>query len=264
MKPGRRLVFRMAATVTVAALAADVMTGCGRAAPPAHALAQIRSAAPTPPPRPPTAPAPAAVRPAPLGHDGLPEVLSQIKTTDKVVFITVDDGWQKDPGFVKLIRDRKIPITVFLMNDAAKENYGYFRQLQQAGALIEDHTLIHPVMTRLSYAQQKYQICHSADLYAQQYGVRPTLFRAPYGLSNNTTRRAAKACGMRALFFWKETARGTILYQVPGGLHPGDVILVHFLPHMTRNFLAMLKRIEKQGFTPAAFKDYLPAGYFQQ
>src|SRR5258708_28107344 len=43
----------------------------------------------------------------------------------------------------------------------------YFRQLQQAGALIEDHTLTHPVMTRLSYAQQKYQICHSADLYAR-------------------------------------------------------------------------------------------------
>jgi peptidoglycan/xylan/chitin deacetylase (PgdA/CDA1 family) len=192
-------------------------------------------------------------------------VISKIPTKDKVVFITIDDGWQKDRDFVQLVKDRKIPITVFLLNDAAKADHGYFRRLQQAGALIEDHTMTHPLMTRLSYAQQRYQICETADIYTKQYGKRPTLFRAPYGASNTTTRRAARACGMKAILFWRATSEhGNLAYQVPGGLHPGDIILVHFKPHMARDFRTLLHRIKKQGYRPAALNTYLPAGYFQR
>jgi peptidoglycan/xylan/chitin deacetylase (PgdA/CDA1 family) len=193
----------------------------------------------------------------------LPPIISRIATTKKVVFITVDDGWEKDEDFVDLIRERHIPITVFLMNDAAKEDYGYFRRLQQAGALIEDHTMTHPLMTRLPYAAQKRQICQAAGIYAKQYGSRPTLFRSPYGASNTNTRKAAKACGMKAIFFWRETStRGNLAYQTPGGLQPGDIILVHFNPGMTRDFTTLLHRIRKQGFQPAALRYYLPSSYF--
>src|SRR5262249_10209158 len=34
--------------------------------------------------------------PAQTGTSGLPPIISKIQTTNKVVFITVDDGWEKD------------------------------------------------------------------------------------------------------------------------------------------------------------------------
>jgi peptidoglycan/xylan/chitin deacetylase (PgdA/CDA1 family) len=198
-------------------------------------------------------------------RESLPPVISHIPVHGKLVFITIDDGWEKDPDFVKLIQKRRIPVTLFLENLAIRKNYGYFRELQQAGALIEDHTMTHPYMPGLSYAQQKRQICQTADIYAREFGSRPTLFRAPYGATRRDTLRAARDCGMKAVFFWREVvSNGRIAYQVPGRLHPGDILLVHFNPNMTADFKHMLHTIEKQGFTPAAFKDHLPASYFQR
>jgi peptidoglycan/xylan/chitin deacetylase (PgdA/CDA1 family) len=231
---------------------------------PAATITGEHSAPPSPGP---TTPAPTTPGTAgrPRARGALPPVISKITTKDKVVFITIDDGWHKDRDFIRLIRDRKIPVTLFLTDDAVKDDYDYFRRLQQAGALIQDHTMTHPLMTGLSYARQKYQICKSADIYTARYGTRPTLFRAPYGASNTTTRRAARDCGMQALLFWRETSEnGDLAYQTSGGLHPGDIILVHFEKHMTRDFRTLLRRIGKQGYQPAELRDYLPARYFEQ
>jgi peptidoglycan/xylan/chitin deacetylase (PgdA/CDA1 family) len=195
----------------------------------------------------------------------LPPVISRIPVRDKVVFITIDDGWEKDPAFVRLIRERRIPVTLFLTNLAIRKDYGYFRGLQRAGALIEDHTMTHPYLPKMSYARQKHEICASADIYARQYGSRPTLFRAPYGATRRDTLRAARDCGMKAVFFWREVVSGgRIAYQTADRLHSGDILLVHFNPNMTADFKRMLHTIKEQGFTPAAFKKHLPAGYFRQ
>lgn len=289
----RTFTVRSAAALVAAGLAASVLAGCGSSKNPAkNAAAPGRpTASPSAPtatesPAPPGS-GPATAEPTPSASAsgsptpgsgaldpadpslqpkaGLPPVISKLPTSDKVVFVTIDDGWEKDADFVQYVKDEAVPITVFLMNDAAKGDYGYFQQLQQAGALIEDHSMTHPLMTRLSYDQQKAQICQAADIYGRVYGTRPTLFRAPYGAANAATKKAAADCGMKAVFFWREVSEhGNLEYQTAGGLQPGDIILVHFKPNMTRDFKTLLGRIERQGFKPAALKDYLPASFFQQ
>jgi len=280
MTSGRTGPTRTTALLAVGMLTATSLSACGGKHAQAHGMAAhpsptVTAGSPTPTPVPPTpTPTPTTARPtpttkaspttsAPVSATGLPPVLSKVPTSKKVVFITIDDGWEQDQDFVDFLGDNHIPITVFLLNDAGKKNYGYFRRLQQLGNPIEDHSMTHPLMTRLSYATQKWQICQTADIYAKQFGTRPTLFRAPYGAANLNTRKAAKACGMKAIFFWRETSEhGDIAYQTAGGLQPGDIILVHFEPHMTRDFRQLLRRIYKQGFQPAALHDYLPSADF--
>jgi peptidoglycan/xylan/chitin deacetylase (PgdA/CDA1 family) len=270
-----------ARTATAAActlIAAGGLTAChdatgpsaaGRTPTPTRSAGQTRHRRPSGKPTRPArqtrknSPAPATRTLAPAKP--LPPVISRIPVRQKLVFITIDDGWEKDPSFVRLIRRRRIPVTLFLTNAAVRDDYGYFRGLQRAGALIEDHTMTHPYMPKLSYARQKEEICTPAGIYARQYGSRPTLFRAPYGSTGPDTLRAAQDCGMKAVFFWREVVTGgRIAYQVPGGLHPGDILLVHFKPNMTADFEHMLRSIEKQGFRPAAIKNHLPARYFRQ
>lgn len=235
--------------------------------PPASAPEPPPSSSPpsaSPPATPSGSPTPGTPSAIPRSRNGLPPVISRIPVQDKVVFITIDDGWEKDAGFVRLIREQRIPVTLFLANMAVKKDYGYFRELQQAGALIEDHTMTHPYLPRLSYARQKQEICDAATVYAAQYGTRPTLFRAPYGSTDHDTLRAARDCGIKAIFFWREVvSNGRIAYQVPGGLHQGDILLVHFNPNMTPDFKRMLRTIRKQGFTPASVRGHLPAAYFE-
>jgi peptidoglycan/xylan/chitin deacetylase (PgdA/CDA1 family) len=221
---------------------------------------QATAAPPTPSPTVTISPS----HPAP-SRTPLPPVISHLPVKDKIVFITIDDGWEKDPGFVTLVRERKVPLTLFLTNSAIRNDYDYFRGLQESGALVEDHTMTHAYLPKLPYARQKHEICAAADIYARKFGTRPTLFRAPYGATTHVTLRAARDCGMRAVFFWREVVTGgRIAYQLPGHLHPGDILLVHFNPHMAADFARLLRTIGKQGFRPAALRDNLPASYFGQ
>ena len=107
----------------------------------------------------PPAPAPPADRPVKLTRTGKVPVIKQIPTGQKVVFITVDDGAEKDPAFIRMEQDLRIPITMFLMNDTIKNDYGYFKPLQALGNSIQNHTLHHPAMNTISEARQQSEIC---------------------------------------------------------------------------------------------------------
>ncbi|WP_285558149.1 polysaccharide deacetylase family protein [Actinoplanes regularis] len=185
---------------------------------------------------------------------------TRIPTTEKIAFITIDDGWEKNPLALQLFQAANVPVTLFLEVDAVKSDPGYFIPMQAAGVTIQNHTISHPTMTRLSYEGQKRQICGGADRLAKLFGPRPTLFRPPGGAFNGTTLRAAKACGMKASFTWTQTTdHGIVFFQGPTRVvQPGDIILMHFRPRFVDDFLAVLNAIDKAGLTPARLEDYIP------
>ena len=111
---------------------------------------------------------------APATTDGLPPVVHRITTTDPVVFITIDDGYTKDPAVVELLRARQIPVTPFLAQTAIDSGHAYFNLIQDAGGQsVQDHSVTHPFLTRLPYAKQKAEICGAANQYATWFGTRP-------------------------------------------------------------------------------------------
>ena len=215
---------------------------------PPDILARIPKFPPAPPPAPITVPAGNAAG-----------WYSAIPTNQKVAFITIDDGWIKTPSAAALFRAAHVPVTLFLEINAIESDTGYFRQLQQAGAVIEAHTITHRELKGASYAVQKHEICGSADQLGQLYGRRPVLFRPPFGDKDATTLRVVHDCGMRAAFFWKETTdKGIVRYQSPvHRVQPGDIILMHFRPAFVDDFLAVLAAIARSGLTPALLEDYI-------
>lgn len=62
--------------------------------------------------------------------DELPPVFTTVPTEDKVVFLTIDDGAEKDPEFVKMMQELKIPYTAFLSDYLVRDNYAYFKEMQ--------------------------------------------------------------------------------------------------------------------------------------
>ncbi|WP_329175514.1 polysaccharide deacetylase family protein [Streptomyces sp. NBC_01477] len=214
----------------------------------------------------PPPPAPPAVKPIRTGDGKIPAV-SDIPTTQKIVFLTFDDGAEKDPKFVAMMRDLKIPFTMFLTDDIIKNDYGFFRPLQALGNSIQNHTLSHPDLHTKSLAQQKHEICTQQTKLTQEYGTAPGLFRPPYGNYNDATRAAVKSCGgLRAMILWRESMQiKKVQFQRPDKkFHPGDIILAHFrgpsqlkgetMTVMTAN---LLRQIASQGFTLARLEDYV-------
>jgi peptidoglycan/xylan/chitin deacetylase (PgdA/CDA1 family) len=206
-------------------------------------------------PRFPAAPAPKAIT-VPAGPSA--GWYSAVPTDQPVAFITIDDGWTKVPEAVELLRAAHVPVTLFLEINAIKADPAYFTALQQAGAVIEAHTISHPDLKGKSYDLQKHEICGSADELGKLYGRRPVLFRPPFGDKDATTLRVVHDCGMKAAFFWKETTdKGIVRYQEGHTVKAGDIVLMHFRPAFIDDFLAVLEAISKAGLTPALLEDYI-------
>ena len=100
-------------------------------------------------------PPPPAVRPVTLNPSD-PTVFSRVPLTDKVVFVTIDDGIEKDPRFIQMVRDFQVPITISLADVLIRDDYAYFEKLYETGYVsIQNHTVTHPLdMPALSAARQ--------------------------------------------------------------------------------------------------------------
>ena len=195
----------------------------------------------------------ASVPPGPLAP-----VYYRVPTTRRVVFLTIDDGWTRVPSFATDLAAAAVPTSLFLIANAAKRDYAYFQRLQRLGATVEDHTVTHPDCSRLGYAEQRSEICATADSYAREFGRRPTLFRPPYGDFSALTRRAAAACGMHAVVLWDVSVNsGRLSFRAGHQLLPGDVILMHFTGKLRQDFAAALAAARRQGLKVARLESYL-------
>ncbi|WP_354644072.1 polysaccharide deacetylase family protein [Kitasatospora camelliae] len=231
------------------------------------AVAQRWGLAAAPLPAPP-APAvkPALVeQPGVKTRPGLPPVVYRVPTAARVVFLTVDDGAEKDPEFRRMAGELGVPLSAFLSDYLARSDYGYFRALRDQGAGIQNHTLTHPDLRRLDAAGQRREICGQQDRLEAEFGVRPTLFRPPYGEYTDATLTVARECGITALPLWNEEAFPDRMEwrYADQKLHPGDIILTHFrgagdwkgtMPEMLRR---VLDTVTAQGFALARLEDYL-------
>lgn len=211
-------------------------------------------------------PAPPAKKPVTRQAGGPVPVVSDIPTTEKIVFVTIDDGAEKDPEFVAMMRDLKVPVTMFLTDSAIRSDLGYFTPLIAQGHGLANHTLTHPNLRTLGQEAQHKEICGQQEKLTAEYGQRPRLFRPPYGNWNEDTRAAAARCGLDAIVLWRESMQITNMqYQrADRKLHPGDIILAHFRgpselkgTTMTRMTANLLRHIQEQGFTVARLEDYL-------
>ncbi|MFM9369372.1 polysaccharide deacetylase family protein [Streptomyces sp. Da 82-17] len=200
------------------------------------------------------------------GQKHLPPVYTTVPTKDKVVFLTIDDGAEKDPRFLRMMSELKIPYTAFLSDYVIEDDYGYFKKMQARGVGLNNHTLNHKYMPGLSYEQQKREICGMQDVIEKRYGKRPELFRPPYGNYNRDTLKAAKACGITSVPLWNAEAFADRMdwREWDRDLHPGDIILTHFrgkedwkgtMPDMIRR---LLKTVTDKGYAIARLEDYLP------
>ena len=213
------------------------------------------------------APVPPAVKPITLRASD-PTVFSRVPMTDKVVFVTLDDGLVKDPKFIRMVKDFQIPITIDLANLFISSDYRYFEKLYETGYVsIQNHTVNHPLdMPRLSASQQFDEISGQQEILHKRYGVRPYIFRPPGGNYDETTIASAGQAGLKGVMLWKEAMEVTDMeYQTSvHRLNPGDIILGHFrgpaqlhgetMVHMMTH---LYRHIQAQGFTVADITKYV-------
>ncbi|MFL5998859.1 MAG: polysaccharide deacetylase family protein [Streptomyces sp.] len=256
-----------ARTLVAAGLAAVLLAGCAQSVDPIERLGKKAAqrvgpygpdradgrpyrhwGLPSALPAPPRVAARLAVR-----RGGLPPVVRRVGTSDKVVFLTYDDGAERDPRFVDMVRELRLPVTMFLTDSVVGPGYGHFARLKSVGASIQNHTLDHPALRGLPYPGQRAEICGQQEKVRSRFGIRPRLLRPPHGTYDRMTLRAAADCGLSAVVLCSVSAEGGVPERP---LRAGDIVSVAS-GEATGPTLRLLREIQRRGLTVARLEDYL-------
>ncbi|WP_370414490.1 polysaccharide deacetylase family protein [Streptomyces fradiae] len=187
-------------------------------------------------------------------------VVNHVETTDPVVFLTIDDGWYHDPAAAKLLLDRRVPASLFLLPGAYAYDSGYFHTLLDQGpSRVENHTVDHPDLTALDAAGQKAQVCGAREAQLAEFGDGARLLRPPYGTYDATTLTTARVCGAKAVVTWTYdmTTWGQWTPPTPE-LKAGDIVLLHFNETIEQDLKRALAAADAAGLRPAPLRDYVP------
>lgn len=213
----------------------------------------------TAPPNDLLAPPPTVVPNLPV-TDGLAPKLHRVPTTDRVIFITIDDGQIRYPSYLDHFARLGVPFTSFLLQTTAQADPGYWKATTERGGTIQTHTITHPNLRVTAEAKARTEICEPADVFTQMFGKRPTLFRPPYGNSNDMVRRIAPQCGYRAVVLWAGSTNDGKLTMQDGLLQPGDIILMHYRTTLNADLDDVAARARAEGFRIGRLEDYLTPG----
>ncbi|MFE6838470.1 polysaccharide deacetylase family protein [Streptomyces sp. NPDC057705] len=186
--------------------------------------------------------------------------MAHVPTQEKVVFITIDDGWNHDPEAARILLEKRVPVSLFLLPGATSYDTGYFTRLVEEGrASVENHTVNHPDLTTLDAVGKDAEVCGAGERIEAGFGRAPKLLRPPYGAVNDEVRLAAKACGVKALVTW--THDFTTWGETPPTprLQAGDIVLLHFTPTLAADLERALGAARAAGLKPAALMPHLKA-----
>jgi len=180
-------------------------------------------------------------------------------TAGRAVYLTIDDGWFPDPRVLDLVRAEQLPITTFLIRDAAEddpEHFAFWRAFVDAGGQVQNHTVSHPWLTGLSPGQIEAQWEGASVAFRRWFGARPTLGRPPYGAVDDAVWRAAANTGLTSLVMWSAVDSGQGLQTWDHApLAPGDIVLLHWDPGLYGELRQVLAAVETASLTPR----FLPA-----
>lgn len=173
-------------------------------------------------------------------------VIRSLPVKERVVFITIDDGWFPSAPLLQLMRQEHLPVTAFLTQKAAQKYPDYWKDFIAAGGSIENHTFSHPNLTGLEPTALKEQI-NKPMAYYRSLGASPFLFRPPYGAYNQSVCQAVYSAGISDLVLWNAVMEdGALKTYKKGRLEPGSIILMHWTPDLANQLTRLLTILRQQ------------------
>ena len=116
-----------------------------------------------------------------------------VQRDDKVVSLTFDASWgdEHTQTLLNILNRYHVKATFFLVSIWVDAYPHWVKALADSGMEIMNHSSTHPHMAQMSYSQIQAEVNGCSDKIEAITGVRPTLFRCPYG--NITTRSSARS-----------------------------------------------------------------------
>ena len=205
----------------------------------------------------------------PLGPPA--RVVYRVKTRQKIVALTFDDGWSPAAGHLivdTLLREH-VTATFFVNARYVHWDPGLWRTIATSGFVVGNHTYDHRDLATMSATAIAADLRRDADVFQELTGqAMAPIFRPPYGSHDRRVDAAVRAAGYSIEILWDVVAGDTSASRSDAALiaaatrgRPGSIVLMHMGPSATPRILAaVIASYRARGFRFVTIPQLLAAG----
>ena len=158
-----------------------------------------------------------------------------VQRDDKCVSLTFDAAWGNEDTqtLIDILDKYQIKATFFVVGAWVDRYPESVKALADAGMEVMSHSDDHAHFSQLSTEEIRENLTRCSDKIQAVTGIRPTLFRCPYGEYDDHVIQTVNAMGMQAIQWnvdsldWKEYDAPTIYQRVTSSVTPGSIVLFH-------------------------------------
>jgi peptidoglycan/xylan/chitin deacetylase (PgdA/CDA1 family) len=189
-----------------------------------------------------------------------------VEIEEKKVAFTMNCAWSADDidDILKILDDNDVKITFFMVGEWVAKNPEAVKKIAEAGHEIGSHSNTHPHVNELSYEENLSEIRECNEKIEKLTGIKPSLYRTPYGEYNNTVLQAVADEKCLAIQWNLDTLdyeglTGEQMWaRIGSKLSNGAIILSHNGTDHTADSLDMLiKNIKEQGYEIVKVSDII-------
>jgi peptidoglycan-N-acetylglucosamine deacetylase len=193
--------------------------------------------------------------------------ICKIKTNEKIVFLTFDDGPSElyTLQILNTLKHNNINATFFSIGYNAQNNEDLLKQIDANGHIIGNHTNSHKVdFTYSSETKVNNEIEWCSSRIEKIIGKKPKYFRPPYGVTNPNIADSLKKQELKSIGWsirsldTKAKEKSKLIERITKRLHPGAIILLHDNRKITSDILQeLIDNIQKKGYRIEPLENYI-------
>lgn len=194
-----------------------------------------------------------------------------VQRDDKVVAMSFDAAWGNEDTqtIIDILNKYGINTTFFVVGDWVDKYPESVKALADNGNEVMNHSTSHAHFSKLSANDIVSDISSCNDKIEAITGVRPTLFRCPYGEYDDHVISAVNSMGMTAIQWdvdsldWKDISASEISERVLKRVQPGSIVLFHNAAKHTPEALpGIIESLLADGYTIVPISQILLTGEY--
>lgn len=179
------------------------------------------------------------------------------KGDEKIASISFDAAWGNEDTqqLIDILGEYNVKATFFVVGEWVDKYPESVKALSDAGHEIMNHSNTHPHMTQLSKEKMIEELTECNNKIESVTGIKPILFRAPYGDYNNEVIQTMRECGCYTIQWdvdsldWKDLSASEITKRVTEKIKPGSIVLFHNAAKNTPEALPqILQKFKDDGY----------------
>ena len=192
-----------------------------------------------------------------------------VQRDGKFASMTFDAAWGNEDTqqLIDILGRYGVKATFFVVGEWVDKYPESVKALHDAGHEVMNHSDVHPHMSKMSARDIVAEVNAANEKIEAVTGVRPTLFRCPYGEYDDNVVGTINGMGMQVIQWnvdsldWKDLDANAIYDRVTSRMEPGSIVLFHNAAKHTPEALpSILENLLSEGYRLVPVSELLLEG----